>query len=279
MKQMYWIAITLTVGLLAIFIAYNLKSFVSYISVIYANIESIIAIVLSAALTAYFTYSLTEKGRRRKQHFSDIKQLVLSPILNNLTEAGSAFVFVEGSALRSVPEILGYPPDYYIWFLQKFGIANGIPSYLFTDIKNHYSSLFDSISKTELSIQTDGPKFLKLQLETQKSAEVAADSIVNTKKLGDNKIFQKQWKETITSTIMFLIIKKPEDQWYNYKAQLIQQKVLEDVEKAAKTIENEVTTKEMIKIMNELTDKISKTSLSIEKVFYTQSLLGECSFC
>ena len=66
MEQNHWIyiAIVAIAVIVVITIYFNQQSFLNSVSAIYANIESIIAIVLSASLTAYFTYALTEKGRR-----------------------------------------------------------------------------------------------------------------------------------------------------------------------------------------------------------------------
>lgn len=278
MEQKYWILIAVIVAIIAIgsFAWFYTQNFLSNINTM---ILVIAPAVVSAALTAYFTYALNEKERRKREHFSELKEQVLSVIVSNLNAVKNQMSFVEGSALLVINDIPYYPKDYYTKWLENFRISSSIPKYLFFDIKNHYPKMSNYVSSVESDLNTKGPKFLRSRVEIQKMAEAASFEILAKNNLSENEQIKLQLHQEIASTILFILINKPEDDWFNYKAQLEEKSIFNKVLAEANKIKRTKPAKMMLKTMNELNAEIQDLDIQIEKLFYTHNLKGDCSFC
>jgi hypothetical protein len=111
---------------------------------------------LVAGVSGILVARYSEKRRREAEHFRDIKQHCLEPLLKELRGLRERVIISEARPLhRMCEELESETPWWESYSFRK--IADPL---LYDDLKNHYQDLYQDLEGIETWVRTDYPNFL-----------------------------------------------------------------------------------------------------------------------
>jgi hypothetical protein len=247
-------------------------SCVDLISTIFTIIGGLVA-GFSGILVARYS----EKRRREAEHFRDIKQRCLEPLLKELKGLKERLMISEARPLHKMCEELEFETHW--WGSYSFRKIPDVDPLLYDDLKNHYQDLYQDLEDFESWVRTKYPNFL---LDICKLLEIiSSDSEFKEFKaelermhIGVEDTFMQE--DFPQNAILFLILDVDKDLWPNIHLRVkpVMDKAIRLKEKLYMATEAQRARKEMHNIKSMIDNCIDRT----KKVIYQTKLRGRCEY-
>jgi hypothetical protein len=238
------------------------------ISMIFTIIGGLVAGVSGILVARY-----SEKRRRETEHFRDIKQRCLEPLLKELQGLRERVIISEASPLhRMCEELESETPWWKGYSFRK--IADPL---LYDDLKNHYQDLYEDLEDIGAWVRTKYPDFL---LDICKLLEMISSDFEFKEfsdELGDMLVRGSFSLEDFPqNAILFLILDVDKDLWPNIylRVKPVMDKAIHLREKLYMVSEAQRARKEMHSIVAMIDNCIDKT----KKVIHQTKLRGKCEY-
>jgi hypothetical protein len=104
-----------------------------------------------------------ERKRTELKHFNVLKSKVLKPVLNELAELKSYFMFGEGRPISSLQRLDEELNSEFTWW-KYYSLVDRVRVNrdLFEDLKNHFPKLYNDLKYVESWMRTKYPEYLHL---------------------------------------------------------------------------------------------------------------------
>jgi hypothetical protein len=238
------------------------------ISMIFTIIGGLVADVSGILVARY-----SEKRRRETEHFRDIKQRCLEPLLKELRGLRERVIISEARPLhRMCEELESENPWWEGYSFRK--IADPL---LYDDLKNHYRDLYEDLKNIEAWVRTKYPDFLLTICKLLEMISSDSEFKEFSDELGDMLIRGSFSLENFPqNAILFLVLDVDKDLWPNIyqRVKPVMDKAIRLKEKFYMATEAQRARKEMHNIKSMIDNCIDRT----KKVIYQTKLRGKCEY-
>jgi hypothetical protein len=243
--------------------------YVDLIFTIITNMGGFVAGVISGILVERYR----EKRRREAEHFRDIKQRCLEPLLKELQGLRERVIISEARPLhRMCWELESENPWWEGYSFRK--IADPL---LYDDLKNHYRDLYEDLKNIEAWVRTEYPDFLLTICKLLEMISSDSEFEEFSDELGDMLVRGSFSLEDFPqNAILFLILDVDKDLWPNLYPHIkpVMDKAMHLKEKFYMVSEAQRARKEMRSIVAMINNCIDKT----KKVIHQTKLRGKCEY-
>jgi len=247
--------------------------YVDLIFTIITNMGGFVAGVISGMLVERYR----EKRWREAEHFRDIKQRYLEPVLRELKGIKERLMISEARPLHKMCEELEFETPW--WGSYSFRKITGVDPLLYDDLKNHYQDLYQDLEGFESWVRTKYPNFL---LDICKLLEMISGdpefkrfkAEVERMRIGVGGPFIHE--DFPQNVVLFLILDVDKDLWSNVYQCIkpVMDKAIHLKEKFYMVSEAQRAKKEMHSIVAMIDNCIDKA----KKVIHQTKLRGKCEY-
>jgi hypothetical protein len=216
-----------------------------------------------------------ENKRLREKHFEDIKRKCLEPILKQLYDLKSKFMFGESGpqwSLRGIEELL--QSDIHWWESFSFKNGFGADALLYEDLENHYPDLYRNLQNIEIWVRANFAEYLQAIYNLLKIIEEDQEF----------KAFEKEFKgPCVNSTslypaeaIFFSALGIDKSYWPNIYSYV--KPKLDKVKHLQNKFYNTTEAQKLRDIINEMRTIIDECIDETKKIMLETKLKGKCKY-
>jgi hypothetical protein len=232
---------------------------------------------LVAGVSGILVARYSEKRRRETEHFRNIKQRCLEPVLRELKGLKERLMISEARPLHKMCEELESETPW--WGSYSFRKIADVDPLLYDDLKNHYQDLYQDLEDFESWVRTKYPNFL---LTICKLLEmISSDSEFKEFKAELERMnvdvggpfIREDFPQNV---VLFLILDVGKDLWPNIylRVKPVMDKAMHLKEKFYMVSEAQRARKEMHNILSMIDNCIEKT----KKAIHQTKLRGKCEY-
>ena len=230
-----------------------------------------------------------ERKRSELKHFNVLKSKVLKPVLNELAELKSYFMFGEGGPILSSQRLDEELNSEFTWW-KYYSLVDRIRVNrdLFEDLKNHFPKLYNDLKHVENWMRTKYPEHLYLLRGLLKHIENDSQFKEFEEELGkhiqETKVYSSinpQALHDMTANIaLYLILDVEAERWPNIYR--IAKPLLSKAAVIKSRYRNSEEVQKLKHLMNEITSTLDRCIQTIDKIMYMTKLpkarRGKCEF-
>jgi hypothetical protein len=228
-----------------------------------------------AGVSGILVARYSEKRRREAEHFRDIKQHCLEPLLKELRGLRERVIISEASPLhRMCGELESETPW---WGSYSFRKIADVDPLLYDDLKNHYQDLYEDLKNIETWVRTKYPDFLLTICKLLEMISSDSEFEEFSDELGDMLVRGSFSLEDFPqNAVLFLVLDVDKDLWPNIYSHIkpVMNKAIHLKEKLYMVSEAQRARKEMHNIKSMIDNCIDRT----KKVIYQTKLRGKCEY-
>jgi hypothetical protein len=230
-----------------------------------------------AGVSGILVARYSEKRRREAEHFRDIKQRCLEPVLKELQLLKERLMISEARPLRKMCEELESETPW--WEGYSFRKITDVDPLLYDYLKNHYRDLYQDLENIEAWVRTKYPNFLLaicrlLEIISSDSEFKEFKAELERMNVGEGGPF---WREDFPqNVVLFLILDVDKDLWPNIYPRIkpVMNKAMHLREKLYMVSEAQRAREMMHNIITTIDNRITE----IKDVIYQTKLLGKCKY-
>ena len=231
-----------------------------------------------------------ERKRTELKHFNVLKSKVLKPVLNELAELKSYFMFGEGGSILSSQRLDEELNSEFTWWKYYPLVDRArVNRDLFEDLKNHFPKLYNDLKYVESWMRTKYPEYLHLLRDLLKRIE--NDSQFKEfeeelkKHVQETKVYSsidpQALHDMAVNIVLYLILDIEVERWPNVYR--ITKPLLSKAVVIKSRYQNSEEVQQKLKhLMNEITSILDRCIQSIDKIMYMTKLpkvrRGKCEF-
>jgi len=228
-----------------------------------------------AGVSGILVACYSEKRRREAEHFRDIKQHCLEPLLKELQHLKERLMISEARPLHKMCEELEFETPWW----EGYSFRKIADPLLYDDLKNHYRDLYQDLEDFESWVRTKYPNFLLaicklLEMISSDPEFKEFKAEVERMNVGVGDPFIRE--DFPQNVILFLILDVDKDLWPNIylRVKPVMDKAIHLKEKLYMVSEAQRARKEMRSIVAMIDNCIDKT----KKVIHQTKLRGKCEY-
>jgi hypothetical protein len=238
-----------------------------------------ILIVALPIISQFLIKQWEEKRRLKEEHFTEIKNRCLKPLLEELKRLKNHFNLGEGGPewnIYNISEELGQEIQW--WKLFSFKNGFNVDQLLYEDLKNHYPNLYRDLESVETWIKTKFAEYLQAILNLLKVIEDDVEFKTLKQEFEPKGPIRLPYDpiDDYRRAIIFLALGVDKSRWPNIYQSIKGR--LDETTRIGNKFYNSTEAEKVRSIIQDIITKIDKCINNINEIMLEVNLKGICKY-